>query len=178
MLLTILFVFLAGSIVALAFAVYTLIALLRDKVPYVSTSQWAIDWLVSNLKLSAADVVYDLGCGDARVLIALKKKFPDITAVGYERNWWPFVLATIKTRGTGVRVLRKNFYRADLSDATAVFCFLIHSVMPKVEALLRSQLKPGATVYSYSFTFPSWTPIERISNPKRPDGSKINIYRQ
>lgn len=173
-----LFIILAASIVALLFAVYTLVALLRDKVPYVSTPQWAIDWLCANLALSDGTMVYDLGCGDARVLIALKKRFPAINAIGYERNWWPYVLARIKTRGTGVIVKRHNFYTEDLGNATVVFCYLINMVMPTVERLLRSQLKPGATVYSYGFVFPNWQPSKRIVNPHKPEGSKINVYQQ
>ncbi|MBI4092826.1 MAG: hypothetical protein HY420_02775 [Candidatus Kerfeldbacteria bacterium] len=175
---------LIASAVALVLSLNALINIFRDKVPYVSTPKWAIDWLCQHASLllqggvaRSAGVVYDLGCGDARVLIALKKYFPDITAIGYERNWWPYILAKARIRRTGVKVYRRNFYKADLKNADIVFCFLIHSVMPKVENLLRSQLKPGATVYSYGFTFPNWQPTERIANPNNPKGSKINVYR-
>lgn len=176
MLLIFLYLFLAGAIIALIFSLNTLINLFRDKVPYVSTPPWAINWLTGNVQLTT-DVVYDLGCGDARVLTALKKRFPNIHAIGYERNWWPWVLAKFNAHGTGVVIRRANFYQANLRDADVVFCFLIHSVMPKVEQLLRSQLKPGATVYSYGFTFPTWQPVERIANTRNPAGSKINIYK-
>lgn len=129
-------------------------------------------------RLALGGVVCDLGCGDARVLIALKKKFPAIKATGYEAAWFPYLLARWRTRRTGVTIRHQNFYQANLQDPDVVFCFLIHSVMPKVEQLLRSQLKPGATVFSYGFVFPTWRPAERIVNPKNPSGSKINIYRQ
>jgi hypothetical protein len=177
LLLIFLYLFLLGAIIALVFTLNTMINLFRDKVPYVSTPKWAIDWLTNHLPLTT-EICYDLGCGDARVLIALKKRFPGITAIGYERNWWPLILAKAKIRGTGIIIHRQNFYHADLSDANIVFCFLIHSVMPKVEQLLHSQLQPGATIYSYGFTFPTWQPVERIPNPRNPTGSKINVYRQ
>lgn len=165
------------ALAALGFALNSLTSLFRDKVPYVSTPDWAIDWLQDNLKLPDGAVVYDLGCGDARVLIELKNKFPQIRAIGYELQWWPYLLARWKSRGSGVTIKRESFYHADLSDATIVFCFLITSVMTKVEAMLKQKLKPGTTVYSYGFTFPTWEPVERITNPARPQGSKINIYR-
>lgn len=184
MLIALLFLMLGASLIALVFALYALFSLMRDKVPYVSTPQWAIEWLCEHAPLPlqkggvGGGVVYDLGCGDARVLTAIKARHPDITAIGVERNWWPYFLARLRTRGTGVMIRHADFYKTDLRDADIVFCFLIHSVMPKVEQLLRAQLKPGATVYSYGFAFPTWQPSERIHNPARPEGSKINVYRQ
>ncbi len=178
MLLAFLFALLGISIIALVLALYSLYSLIRDRVPYVSTSTWAIEWLCRNLKPATGAVVYDLGCGDARVITALKRAFPAIRAIGVERNWWPYLLARLKTRGTGVIVKRTNFYAEHLAAADIVFCFLIHSVMPKVEKFLRAQLKPGATVYSYGFSFPTWQPVKRIENPERPHGSTIQIYRQ
>ncbi len=177
MLLALLCIILAGAAIALIFALYTLVALIRDKVPYVPTPSWAIEWFAENVALPDGAIVYELGCGDARVLAAIKKRFPKITTIGYERNWWPYAIARIKTRGTGVIVQRKDFYRGSYYDATAVFLFLIHSVMPKVEKLLKAQLTPGATVYSYGFTFPTWQLTRCIINPKNPEGSKIKVYR-
>lgn len=201
MLIAFLVLVLVASAVALLFALNTMWNLFRNKVPYVSTPQWAIDWLCANLVerspllgkekgrgevtsppfqggvARSAGVVYDLGCGDGRVLKALKQRFPHITAIGYERNWWPYVMAKLRNRASGVKIRRADFYQADLTDADVVFCFLIHSVMPRVERLLRSQLKRGATVYSYGFTFPTWRPSERIANPEKSQGSKLNVYR-
>jgi len=175
-LLAFLLLLLAAAVIALIFTLYMFVALVRDKVPYVATPHWTIDWLTDSLQLTT-ETVYDLGCGDGRVLKALKQKFPHIKAIGYERNWWPYVMAKIRNRSSGVEILNADFYQADLRDADVVFCYLIIAVMPRVEKLLRSQLKPGATVYSYGFTFPTWPPAERIVNPKKPQGSKINIYR-
>lgn len=182
MILVFLIALLVFSILALVFALNMMVSLVRDKVPFVPTPQWAIDWMCQHPPLpiqgGGQGVVYDLGCGDARVLVALKKRFHHITAIGYERNWWPFIIAKARARKTGVTVRRANFYTADLKDADIVFCFLIHSVMPKVEKLLRTKLKPGTTVYSYGFAFPNWSPVDRIVNPTNPGGSKINVYRQ
>lgn len=189
LIIAILIVFLIGSAIALVLSLNSLINLFRDKVPYVSTPQWAIDWIGKNfpllpekgVKRSAGEegvpTLVDIGCGDGRVLIGLKKFLPHVTMIGYERQWWPWLLAQWKTRGTGVVVKRQSFYDADLSNVDAVFCFLIHTVMPKVEQLLKSKLKPGVTVYSYGFWFPTWDTADKIVNPNRPQGSKINIYK-
>jgi hypothetical protein len=177
LIIAILIVFLIGAAIALVLSLNSLINLFRDKVPYVSTPQWAIDWIGQHTKLADGATLVDIGCGDGRVLIGLKKYLSHVTMIGYERQWWPWLLAQWKTRGTGVMVRRKSFYDADLSNVDVVFCFLIHAVMPKVERLLKSKLKPGATVYSYGFWFPTWDTTDKIVNPSRPQGSKINIYK-
>ena len=173
----ILIIFLIGAAIALVLSLNSLINLCRDKVPYVSTPQWAIDWVGKNTKLPNGAVLVDLGCGDGRVLVGLKKYLPHVMMIGYERQWWPWLLAQWKTRGTGVVVKRQSFYDVDLSRVDVVFCFLIHSVMPKVEQLLKSKLSPGTTIYSYGFWFPTWNQSDKIVNPNRPQGSKINVYR-
>ncbi len=176
MLLTLLFIIAAGAILGLAFALYSLIALLRDKVPYVTTSPWAITWLKQNARIANHALVVELGCGDARVLRALKQSNPTIRAMGYERNWWPFLLAKLRCCGTGVMIRRENFYQANLRDVAMVFCYLTTRVMPKVELLLRSQLRQGAVVYSYGFRFPTWEPSKIIANPKRHRGATLLLY--
>jgi len=173
----VLVLFLVGSILALFLALNSLMTMFRDKVPYVSTPDWAVRWMGEHVRLPDGATLVDLGCGDGRVLVGLKQYFPRATMIGYDRQWWPWLLAQWKTRGTGIKIRRQNFYAADLSKVDVVYCFLIHAVMPRVETLLKTKLRPGAMVYSYGFTFPSWEPVERIVNPEKPQGSKINIYR-
>lgn len=173
----VLIIILLGVIVGLVFAVNALWNFFRFKVPFVATPHWVIGWLVENLHPREGSIVYDLGCGDARVLAALKRRFPSIQAIGYEHSWWPYLLAKVQTHRSGIEIRRTDFYSADLRDANVVFCFLITSVMPRVEALLRSSLKPGAVVYSYGFRFPNWRPSEEIANPRRPHGSRLLVYR-
>ncbi len=177
MIIPVLVAFLVVALAALALSLNALVNMIRDRAPYVPTTDWAIDWMSKHLALRSGAVVYDLGCGDARVLIALARAFPGIRAIGYERNWWPYLLARWRSRGTSVEIRYGNFFRADLRDADVVFCFLIHSVMGKVERFLRPQIRPTAVVYSYGFRFPDWPPSDTIVNPARPDGSRLLAYR-
>lgn len=192
--LIILFIFLLGAVIALIFSLNSLLNIIRYKVPYASTPDWAIEWLGKNLHLDTsspargevarsaggegAPILVDLGCGDGRVLFRLKKIFPQVTMIGYERQWWLWLWTKFRARGTGVIIRRDSFYDADLANVSVVYCFLLHSVMAKVEKMLRTKLKKGATVYSYGFSFPTWTPIDQIPNPTRPQGSKLNVYQQ
>jgi len=165
------------SFIPLVFALNALFSLLRDKVPYVPTPSWAVELLLAKLDLADSAVVYDLGCGDGRILKALKKRNPSIRAIGYEVGWWPVLLAKWRNRNSGIEIRRTDFYKADLSDGDIVFCFLIHSVMKKVKNKLQSELKSGSRIYSFGFSFPDWQPTEEFTSSKKPEGSKLRLYR-
>jgi hypothetical protein len=178
--LVILIFFLIASLIALTFTLNAFYALLKVKVPYVATPNWAIDYIVNKMPFKDGATVYDLGCGDCRFLVALKKKCPNIKATGYELAWWPYLNAKqkIKKSKLVIGLKRENFYNVGLSEADIIFCFLITSVMPRLEKKLLAELKPGAQVISYGFKFPNWRPKEIITNPDKPNGSKINIYQK
>lgn len=171
---------LAASLIALTFTLNTFYALLKVKVPYVATPDWAIKYIIDNIPFKDGATIYDLGCGDARFLVGLKKKYPNITATGYELAWWPYLNAKQKIRSSHLKIdlKRGNFYNVRLSEADVIFCFLITSVMPRLEKKLLAELKPGSQVISYGFKFPNWKPKEIIANPDKPNGSKINIYQK
>lgn len=168
------------SLAALAFAVSALYHLLKVKVPFVRTPDWAVNMLLNKLKPGPNSVIYDLGCGDAKILITLKKAFPHIRTIGFELAWWPYLRAkhNIKKSGFHIDLRRGNFYHINLAEADIIFCFLIDSVMPALEKKLLAELKPEALVISYGFKFPNWQPKEIIPNPDKSKGSKINIYQK
>lgn len=177
MLLGFLFVFLAGAILAAVFSLNALINTLRFGLPFVTTPDWAVAWLAHNLPLTNADVVYELGCGDARFLCALAKKHPETKFIGIEIQWWPYLLARWRARNLPhVKIILGDFLKLDLSSATVVYGFFITVMMPKVADKLRDSLKTGAQVISFGFALPGWQPVKEVPNPSKIKGSKIRIY--
>lgn len=172
--LTVLFLILLAVLAAVVFTLQSFFRFTRDRVPFVTTPQWVIEWLVQHADIPENAVVVDLGCGDGRVLAALKKTRPDIRAIGYDQNWWANALARVRHRNIQVR--NQNFFYADLSKADVVYCYLMHPVMANVAALLKKQLKPGALVYSYAFQLPGWKTEQTIA-PLHPGASNLHIYR-
>ena len=168
------------SLTALVFAINAFYTLLKVKVPYVATPKWAIETIIRQIPFKEGMVFYELGAGDARVSVALKKHFPRLQATAFELAWWPYFNAKhkIKNSRLGIDLKRENFYNLKLSEADIIFCFLIDSVMPRLEKKLLAELKPGSLVISYGFKFPNWPPKEVISNPDKPSGSKINVYQK
>lgn len=176
-LLIFLYSFLILAILALVFALTTLFFLFRDHIPYVATPDWAIEAFCRNANPKPGMEIVEIGCGDARVLRAIKKRFPSIHAIGIERNWWPYLLARLRSRGHDIKIRLGSYYEADYSHTDIVVGYLIDGVMERTEKVLRAGLRPGSLVYSYSFQFPTWEPIAVFSNPARPHGSKLRAYR-
>ncbi len=111
--------------------------------------------------LRPGETLIDLGCGDGRVLILAAKEF-EAQAIGIDagpvqvaRAWINGLFSGV---GTQIQVHWGNFLKADLPDADVVFAYLTSDYVPKLEAKLTSQLKPGARVVTISFDFSNWEP--------------------
>jgi ribosomal protein L11 methylase PrmA len=105
------------------------------------------------------DVVYDLGSGDGRMVIAAAKKY-GVKAVGFEIDPGLVKLARENVRKQGVEKLveirQQNFMTADLSPATVVTLYLSYDGNLALRPRLMNQLKPGARVVSNTFDMGDW----------------------
>ena len=144
---------------------------------YVSTSRKRIDALLDEVPMQAGQVLIDLGCGDGRVLRQARRRF-GVQAIGYELNPMAYLKAKLLCLGRGgIQLIRRNFLKADLTDADLIFCYLFPDVMHEVAAKLNRELKAGAIIASCNFALPGFTPLRVL----RPQGSlhhdPIYIYR-
>ena len=128
----------------------------------------SVDKMLDLAQISEGDVLYDLGCGDGRIVIRAAKKY-GIRAVGFEidpiRAWF----SRVRVKSNGVRdrveIVQRNFFDADLSPATVVSIFLTQKANQRLKAKLLS-LKPGTRVVTYTWTFEGWEP-ERVDKELR-----------
>ena len=154
-----------------------LVAILWLKVPYAPTPRRHVDQIIDLFDLKPGQKFYDLGCGDGRFIAKATKL--GAVSVGYEispRVYWQTKIR-LALANSQAKIVFKNFYQADLTDADAVFCFLIDKVMAKVENKLMAELKPGAKVICYGFALPTWPPEKIIdTNPAKPGSSKVYLY--
>ncbi|MDG6916922.1 MAG: SAM-dependent methyltransferase [Nitrososphaerota archaeon] len=114
-----------------------------------------------------SDVVYDLGSGDGRIIVEAAKTYR-ARAVGVEADPIRVILSRFVV-GTNmlkdqVRVVWGNFFHIDLSEATVVTLFLSQGANRKLKAKLLSELRPGARVVSYVWTFDGWSPTSTDSD--------------
>lgn len=106
------------------------------------------------LDLKKGQTVYDLGCGDGRFLKAAAQR--GLNAVGYELNPFMFLIAWFNTRQyrKQVKVRYGNFWHADLSDADAIFIFLLTKYMKQFDELVKTKAPKGIKVASHAFKIP------------------------
>lgn len=149
---------------------------LLTRVPYAACPHTKIARIFDTLNLSPHSRVYDLGCGDGRVVFAAAAR--DLRATGYELQPLTYLRAKVVQflRYPAADIRYGDFRRANLSDADVVFCFLVGSVMPQVANQLARQLHRGTRVISYGFPLPGWTPIQILKSDHR-GGSHTYFYK-
>ena len=129
--------------------------------PFDPTPQEVVDRMLRLAAVKPGDVLYDLGAGDGRVVIAAAKKFA-VKAVGFEIDPGLVKLARENVRKQGVERLveirQQDFLTADLSLPSVVTLYLSYDGNQTVRPRLMSQLKSGARVVSYTFDMAEWQP--------------------
>lgn len=145
------------------------------KVPFVPANAKDLECIKAQLKLGPQDVVYDLGCGTGGALARLIKD-TGARGVGVELSPMLAFWGRIRRRSNPRLAIRTgNFFKADMSDATVVYCFLMSALMPRVADTLKEKLRPGTRVVSYIFPITGWPREQTIVNDSgRPIAS---VYR-
>jgi len=128
-------------------------------VPYVPTTDEAVDAMLKLGQVKKTDILYDLGCGDGRIVIAAAKKF-GAHGVGIEINPERIAEAKENARKAGVENLvrfeENDLFLADFHEATVVTLFLLPNVNLKLRPKLLQDLKPGTRVVSNTFDMGDW----------------------
>ena len=147
----------------------------RGFAPFVSTKPKVIMAILEELKLKGDESVYELGCGRAGFLQAVIEKWPGVKTLGIEYHLWPYILAKLQTglHKIKINLQHGDLYKADLSKADVMYCFLLPGMMEKLAAKLKSEAKPGSRLISYMFTLPGY----QVANVYR-DGSDTVYYYQ
>lgn len=140
----------------------------RPDVPYVPTPQIVVDKMLDMAQVGKDDMVYDLGCGDGRIVITAAKD-RGARGVGIDLNPARIREAKENAAGAGVedkvKFLVGDLFQADFSEASVVTLYLLPEVNRALRPILWRQLKIGTRIVSHDFDMgPEWPPekIERI----------------
>jgi len=105
-------------------------------------------------KINDKDIVYDLGAGDGALLITAAKEF-GARAVGVEIDPLRVIISKLAVLLAGqrrkVKIVRKNFFDADVSDATVVFMYLVPKALAGLKPKLVKELKQGTRIVTFVY---------------------------
>ena len=143
-----------------------------QEVPYVPTTPEAVEAMLKLAGVTASDVVYDLGCGDGRIVVAAGKLGARGVGVDIDPERVKEARANVEKAGVGklVRIEEGDIYQADIRSATVVALFLLPKVNLQLRPKLLRELKPGTRIVSNSFDMGDWRPDKEImvGDPKQP----------
>ena len=138
----------------------------RPDVVYVPTPPDVVDAMLKVAKVTKDDIVYDLGSGDGRIVVAAAKQY-GATGVGIDIDPQRIKEAQENARAAGVtdkvRFLNADLFETDISKATVVTLYLLPSLNLKLRPRLLKMLKPGTRVVSHSFDMGDWKPEQSLN---------------
>ena len=153
----------------------------RLDVPYVSTPENVVDEMLKLAGVTDGDVVYDLGCGDGRIVVTAAKSFKAKRGIGIDID--PERIKEARQAAKDAKVENKvEFLEGDilkikdLSDASVVTLYLLPDINDKIKPVLRKTLKPGARVVSHDFDMgEDWKPEKELV-VKDKEGREHTLY--
>lgn len=135
-------------------------------VPYVPTTEKAVQEMLKLAGLKRSDVMYDLGCGDGRIVVAAAKKY-GARGVGIDIDPQRIKEARENAKKAGVEHLvrfeENDLFQADFHEATVVTLFLLPHINLKLRPKLLKELKPGTRVVSNTFDMGDWKAEKQVT---------------
>ncbi len=149
-----------------------------DLAPFVPTPTEVLERLLAFSELEPDDVLYDLGCGDGRIVVTAAKRF-GVRGVGVDIDPRRIREARARARAEGVehlvRFVRQDAKTVDVSHATVVILFLTNVGMVNLRQGLVRQLPAGARIVSRDFDLGDWRP-EKTESIEFPNSIQTSFY--
>jgi precorrin-6B methylase 2 len=132
---------------------------------YVPTPPDVVAAMLKAVKLTKDDIVYDLGCGDGRIVVTAAKEY-GARGIGIDIDPQRIKEANENVLKNGVadkvKILQQDLFESDFHDATVVTLYLLPSLNLKIRPKLLKELKPGSRIVSHAFDMGDWQPEQTI----------------
>lgn len=147
--------------------------------PFVPTSMFQVERMLSAVPLKKGMILYDLGAGDGRLVYKANKDY-GVKAIGYEFSpfvwmWSKFLKFFFWKSKADLRY--GNFWKKDLTDADVILCYLLPGSMKKMYNELLPQLSPGTLVISHAFSIPGMEPIKTLPRLHEKKLGPVRVYK-
>ncbi|MBI4495908.1 MAG: class I SAM-dependent methyltransferase [Deltaproteobacteria bacterium] len=162
----------------------------QERVPdvrYVPTPQEVVEEMLQIARVTSTDIVYDLGCGDGRIVITAAKRF-GARGVGIDIDPVRIKESTENARKAGVsdrvKFLQQDLFQTDFRAATVVTLYLYSDLNLRLRPKLLRDLKPGTRLLSHEFDMDDWKPdnrgmvrnVDLYYDPNIPSKKDTNYY--
>lgn len=151
-----------------------------DLAPWVPTPAPVVDRMLELAALNGTDVLYDIGCGDGRIVITAARRY-GARGVGIDID--PAMVAESERNaaaagiGDKVRFLAMDATKADISEATVVSLYLLPESNALMRPILETQLRPKSRVVCHNYSIPGWEAKQKlVETVKDEDGENHYIY--
>jgi len=149
--------------------------------PYLPTPPRAVEKMLELAEIKPDEKVYDIGCGDGRLVIAAARDY-QAKAVGFEISPPVYLTAKLwhkmRKTETNARILFKDSRTVDFSDADVIVNFMTPDSLKETwREKLESELKPSARVLSYAFAIDGWKPSLVTEPEKAYNVGPIYLYK-
>lgn len=145
---------------------------------YVPTPDQVVDRMLELARVSREDVVYDLGCGDGRIVVAAAKRY-GAHAVGFDIDPARVAEARANVAQSGVADLvsieQRDIFTLDLRPASVVALYLLPELNVKLLPQLE-RLKPGSRIVSHDFDIAGVVPKRELQLRPDPNGPTHSVY--
>jgi tRNA A58 N-methylase Trm61 len=134
---------------------------------YVPSEQVVVEKMLQMAKLKKNDIVFDLGCGDGRIVVTAAKKFGcKGVGIDYDPNRVEESLETMKKAGVTkeqVEIREGDALKVkDLEKATVITLYMLPEFMEKLEPQIKSRVKPGTRIIAHDYPFPNMEPDQVV----------------
>lgn len=133
--------------------------------PYVPTDMLTVKKMLQLAKVGPGDVVYDLGCGDGRILFTAVTEFNAAKAVGYELNKSLYKKTFHKIQQQKqqdkIKIINDNFFNANISEASVITLYLTTNANARLAPKLLSEVKEGTRIVSHDFDIRSFQHVQK-----------------
>jgi SAM-dependent methyltransferase len=151
----------------------------KKDVPYVPTPPEVVEAMLGLAAVRRGDVVYDLGCGDGRIVIAalrtagVRGVCVDIDPERIHESRQNAQIAGVAGR---IRFVQGDLFKVPIQDATVVMLYLLPDVNLKLRPRLRRELRPGTRIVSHAFSMGDWKPRREIEVGLPPANTPVYLW--
>lgn len=145
--------------------------------PYLATPPDVVDRMLALAKVGPGDVVYDLGCGDGRIVIAAARLGARGVGIDIDRALLTKARLQAEAAGVGDRAtfLEQDALETDVSGATVVTLYLLSASNVRLRPRLTAQLPAGARIVAHNFNMGDWAP-DVVQNFRDAGGATRTLY--